>query len=602
MHVRVSWLLVALVSIALVAVAVNLVWMRPPSVGWFFERSLIQDTWDDPERMSGLGLVPDWLSRPHGRLTIPSLQAQEDASRRARRQLRQLRGFDRDRLGAEDRMSVQVMEWVLEDRIAGEPWRFHDFPVNQLFGVQSNLPAYMVTQHRLADARDARHYEQRLRQFPAKFDGLLELLEARRERGIHPPAFMVERVLAEMRGFISPPPREHLLYTSFRDRTEGLADLDASTRERLLAAVEAAVEGSVYPAYRALIAHFEALQALPLHDHGAWSLPEGGAYYAHMVRHHTTLDLQPEAIHALGLAEVERIGAEMASILDGAGIAQGPLAQRMAEVAALPGQVFEDSDAGREAMLETFRELVAQAEARSQPHFLRMPRARVEVRRVPEFREAGAPGAYYSAPAIDGSRPGIFFANLRSVEGLPRFAMPTLAHHEAVPGHHTQTGLQVEMDGLPTFRRLLGFSAYAEGWALYAERLAWEIGLLGDPLDDLGRLQAEMFRAVRLVVDTGLHHHRWSRERAIDYMVEHTGMDRGEVVAEVERYIVYPGQALSFKVGMQAMLDLRGEAQHRLGERFSLPGFHEAVLGGGRLPLDLLRLRVEDWIAGEAGR
>jgi uncharacterized protein (DUF885 family) len=179
--------------------------------------------------------------------------------------------------------------------------------------------------------------------------------------------------------------------------------------------------------------------------------------------------------------------------------------------------------------------------------------------------------------------------------------MRTLAHHEAVPGHHTQTGLQVELDGLPTFRRLLGFSAYAEGWALYAERLAGEIGLLEDPLDDLGRLQAEMFRAVRLVVDTGLHHHRWTREEAIEYMIEHTGMDRGEVVAEIERYIVYPGQALSFKVGMQAVLDLRAEARARLGERFSLPGFHEAVLGGGRLPLGLLRQRVEAWIGEAAG-
>ena len=289
----------------------------------------------------------------------------------------------------------------------------------------------------------------------------------------------------------------------------------------------------------------------------------------------------------------------MDAILRDAGLTEGTIGARVQQLAKSPEQLYPDTDAGRAAILKDYQRIIDEIDAGLDPYFATRPKIGVKVERVPTFSEKTAPGAYYMPPSLDGKRPGTFYANLRNVAEVPRMGMRTLSYHEAIPGHHFQIAIQQELKGLPMFRKLLPFTAYAEGWALYSERLAWEAGFQQEPLDNLGRLQAEMFRAVRLVVDTGLHAKRWTREQAIQYMLDHTGMGNDDVTAEIERYLVNPGQALAYKVGMMKILELRERARDALGKDFDIREFHDVVLTNGSMPMAILERTVDEWIARE---
>jgi uncharacterized protein (DUF885 family) len=332
-------------------------------------------------------------------------------------------------------------------------------------------------------------------------------------------------------------------------------------------------------------------------EDGVWHLPDGEAYYAWAVRLHTTTERTPQEIHQSGLAEVARIQGEMHEILRAEGMPAADLARAIRSLGSDPRFLYPDTEEGRRQVLAEYQAIIEDAQARLPALFGRLPRAKVVVQRVPEFKEEGAARAYYEMPPFDGSKPGVFFANLRHTAEHPKFGLRTLTYHEAIPGHHLQIAIAQELEGVPFFRRVVPFTAFQEGWALYAERLAAEQGFHPTAWDRLGQLVAEVFRAVRLVVDTGLHAQRWTREQAIDYMAANTGMERTEVVAEVERYIVMPGQALAYKTGQMEMLALRERARDALGDRFDLRAFHDQVLGSGALPLTLLARNVDAWIA-----
>lgn len=383
---------------------------------------------------------------------------------------------------------------------------------------------------------------------------------------------------------------------------EALAELTANDKQAMNARCAEAIENGVVPAYRKLISFFEGQLARSSTDDGVWKLPDGDAYYRYRLRVETTTQMTPQEVHDLGLAEVARIRAEMTTILS----AQAQLqpgetpAQALSRLAKDPRFLYPNTDEGRKAALADYSKMVDEQLVRARAVVGLVPKAPIEVRRVPEFKEKTAPGAYYNPPAIDGTRPGVFYANLRDMAELPKFSMRTLAVHEGVPGHHFQIALAQEKEGGPTFRRVVPFTAYSEGWALYAEWLATEMGLYaGDPFGDLGRLQDEVLRASRLVVDTGIHAKRWTREQAITYMTDNTGMPEGDVVSEVERYIVQPGQACAYKVGMLRIRAARDRAQKALGPRFDAAAkkaFHDVVLGGGALPLEVLDEQVDAWI------
>jgi uncharacterized protein (DUF885 family) len=455
----------------------------------------------------------------------------------------------------------------------------------------------MANQHRLLAPRDCDYYIQRLNALPTKFDQLLESLRVREQKQILPPRFVVEKVLKEMTGFVAQPAAQNILASSFKERAAKIKDLDDTQRADLQTRVETAVTIKIYPAYQKLIDYFTGILPKTTTDDGVWKMPDGEAFYAYQLRKNTTTILKPDEVHDIGLREVTRIETEMRGILDANGFAGRPIGESMDALGKDPRFQFSNDDNGRTEALAEYTRLISQATERCKQLFNTAPKAKIEVRRVPEFKQATSAGAYYQGAAMDGTRPGVFYANLREMSEIAKWSMPTLAYHEGVPGHHWQIAIAQELQGLPQFRKLIPFTAYQEGWALYTEWLAKEAGWYeGDPFGDLGRLQAELFRAVRLVVDTGIHAKRWPREQAITYMRDKTGMGEKEVTAEIERYIVNPGQACAYKVGMLKIQELRARAQSELGSKFDQRQFHDVVLKNGALPLEILEEQVVAYI------
>ena len=595
-----KWLGLGSVGVVLLAGAlfVNVWYFKPLRIDWFYGSAFAKFAIDQPELLSSLRILPRWFDFYGADLDDASPAAEQKAADKVRDAHLMLRRYDRSALDREGQLSYDTLEYFLRIQVEGDAWRQHDFPVNQMFGVQSDLPNFMLQVHQVTDAGEARDYIARLTKFRRKFDQLIESLKLREAKGVIPPQFTVEKVLVQMRGFVAKAPKQSPLYTSFKDKLDKIPPerMDAAMRERLLAQAEEAIHSGVQPAYQNLISYMAALLPKAQGNFGAWHLPDGMAYYAWCVRQYTTSDMSPRQLHELGLAEVARVGAEMAAILESRGMREGTIGMRVRRLAADPAQTFPNTAEGKQAMLARYTALLDEVDKGLGDAFDVRPRLGMEVKEVPEFAQATAPAAYYQPGAFDGSRPGVFYANMRNTIDTPRFAMATLAYHEGIPGHHFQIEIAQELVDLPFFRRILGFPAYSEGWAMYAERLAWELGFEQDPLDNLGRLCDEMMRAVRLVVDTGIHAERWSREQAIAYMHYNTGMSENEVEAEIERYFVDPGQALAYKVGMLEILALREKARAALGPRFDLKQFHNEVLTHGALPLTVLRRVVDDWI------
>ncbi len=572
-------------------------WGKPWKIDHFYGRVFATFALRHPMMLSSMRLLePAGLRFHNDDLDDMSMEFQLREAEWLEEQLGVLRSYDHESMSDAERLSYDVLEWFLADLHRGNRFPFHDYPVNQLGGVQSGLPEFMLTTHHIGDARDAKDYIARVSQFGRAFDQVLAGLEHREELGIVPPRFVIQHVLREMREFISVPPTEQVLYTHFAEATTDLENLREAERQELLKRLESRIQGTVYPAYGRLIEYFERLEATATDDDGVWKLPDGADFYAWALAHHTTTDLTADEIHQLGLYEVGELQAEMRAILEAEGYAADDLAATMNALNGEERFLYPETPEGHEQILTDYQSIIDDIADGLDPFFDARPRSPVEVRRVPEFRQATAPGAYYDPPAFDGSRPGVFYVNLRSVKEIPKFGMRTLAYHEATPGHHFQIALAQEMEGVPFFRRVIPFTAYTEGWALYAERVAAENGFQEDPFDRLGYLTAQLFRAVRLVVDTGIHSKRWTREQAIDYMLANTGMPETDVVAEIERYIVNPGQACAYMVGQLKILGLRARARERLGDAFDLRQFHNVVLGNGAVPLSVLERQVDRWI------
>ena len=573
-------------------------YFKPVNINLFFARTMLQIMLESPELLSTLRVLePFGIEGHNARLEDESLAAGDRFMAQMEDAHRVLLSYEDEDLSAADLMSKRIAANLLGLLVEGQKFRFHTFPVNQLFGVQNDFPSFMESTHHVGDVGDAEDYVSRLHAVGVQFDQVLEGLRKREELGINPPQFVITKVLEEMRAFVATPVEEGILMVALLNKMKE-AGLPDTEQERLALAARAAIEDTVYPAYGRLIAYFEALDDKVDGNRGAWSLPDGEAYYALTLKLFNTTDYTPAEIHEIGLAEVDRIQAEILGILaqEGWDVSAGFTAV-IGELADSPQFYYSDSGEGRDQILADYQAMIDEISGGLEPWFDVQPDIGVEVRRVPEFKEKTAPGGYYEIPAMDGSRPGVFYANLYDIKATPKYGMRTLAYHEAVPGHHFQLAIQQQQDDLPFFRRLIPFSAYSEGWGLYAERLAFEMGFLENPYDNIGRLQSELFRSVRLVVDTGIHAMRWTREEAIDYMLRNTGMAESDVVAEIERYFVMPGQATAYKVGMIKILELRGLAERELGEQFDIREFHNVVLTNGSMPLQLLEELVRDYIA-----
>ncbi|WP_444945449.1 DUF885 domain-containing protein [Microbulbifer sp. VTAC004] len=602
---RISKWLGGILLLGVVAVsvfAVNAIYFKPWSINVYFERAFIKLGSTSPEILSQLRVLEQFgIDGHNAHLDDVSEEEQQRQMQMIKDELAVLQGYNREELNGQKAISYDVFAHFLGNMVEGERWKHHNYPLNQMFGVQNSLPEFLAEVHQINNVKEAEYYLSRLSEVDRKFSQVLDGLRIREQKKILPPRFVIDSVLEEMQGFIAVPAHENILFTSLQERLGKIEGLPEQERTRILGRGEALIDAEVYPAYKSLIAYYRELQPQVYENNGVWALPDGDEFYAYQVRSHTSTDLKPEDLHRIGLEEVARIEGEMSRIFASVGQDSGSISERFAGINNDPQFLYEDSDQGREQIIADYQAMIDEVNTGLGDYFDIKPAMGVEVRRVPEFKEQGAPGAYYNPPAMDGSRPGVFYANLRDVHETKKFGMRTLAYHEAVPGHHFQLAIAQELQGVPTFRKMGLFTAYAEGWALYAEQVAKEAGFQENPYDDLGRLQAEMFRAVRLVVDTGLHHKRWSREEAIEYMVEKTGMTETEVTTEIERYLVMPGQALAYKAGMLKILELRERAREKLGGDFDIRQFHNVVLTNGALPLAVLEQQVDSWITMKKG-
>lgn len=561
----------------------------------------------NPELLTTVGAVDGTLLDLHsGRLT-PVGAAKRDADYAwAADAIAEVRGFDRARLGAQDRLTYDILLdfYGSQQAFRRFGWLSSEglYPISPMFGTEVELANFMLSQHVVKNAKTARNYVARLRAMGDKLDGLTAEMQRQSRAGVVLPSALLEKSVAVIEDIVRPQPAENALVTTFVERMSR-AGIDASSRDELRAEAVAAVRDVVDPAYRRMLAALaEQRPAAAGTPAGVWRLPDGDAFYRAMLKRFTTTDYTPDQVHEMGLAEVARITAEMDALLRSQGLVEGTVGERMATLGKDPRFQFADSAEGRDQALARYQQILDEVAGRMPRYFRTIPATRLQVERVPVASEKGSSGAYYEPAAMDGSRPGRFFANLRDMSEVPQWGMKTLAYHEGIPGHHFQIATAQRLRELPFLRQQPVYPAFAEGWALYAERLAAEIGEYdGDPFGDLGRLQAELMRAVRLVVDTGIHARRWTREQAIDYMAGTTGIALGEVTSEVERYMALPGQACAYKVGQLKILELRATARAALGAKFELQDFHAVVLESGAMPLTLLERNVDDWIRRGGG-
>ena len=553
-----------------------------------------------PDLVTILGLDTGKYAASKSKLTPGSLAHWREDKEQNASQLKRLRAFRRAGLSAGDLANYDTVEFTLETRSRGAPFEYGEvgrpYVVSQLTGAYQQVPTFLDKQHKIENKADADAYLARLRAFAKVMDEEIERIKHDAALKVIPPDFLIDRTLEQMHTLRATAAAQSILVTSIATRTQklGIAGSYGADAAQL-------VEHEVYPALDRQAAALRELRPKAVHDAGVARLPEGATFYQVALRAGTTTGMSAEEVHQLGLEQAKDLTARMDTLLRQQGHTGGTVSERAQALAKDPKYLYANTDAGKQQVLDYCNGLIKALQPHLPKYFRLLPKAPVEIRRVPDYIEAGAPGGYYNIPALDGSRPGAFYINLRDTAEWSRWKLPTLVYHESEPGHHFQLALVLEMPKLPLIRKAGGgFSANTEGWALYAENLVDEMGMYdADPLGRFGMLQSELFRAARCVVDTGLHAKGWSREQAIDYMVDTTGDNRTSMTTEVERYCTWPGQATSYKVGQTRWLKLRAEARQRLGAKFDIRDFHDVGLSAAPMPLSVLDRVVGDWLKGQ---
>jgi uncharacterized protein (DUF885 family) len=562
-----------------------------------------------PEFCTSLGITEERAGyRFIDKVSDRSKAADREARAMTQAALADLRAIDRNALPPRDQVTYDVVGTSWENGLANSAFGFgggagSPYAVTQLTGAYRNGPDFLDQQHPLRTRDEADGYLARLAGFAGQLDQETAIIAEDAGAGVIPPDFAIDGAIRALETFSNRAPSETSLVQTLVRRlpnTQGVAEAE---RAAYIAQAETLVRDTVFPAYRRQIEALRAIRPRAVHDAGIWRLPQGAEMYAAALRSRTTTTMSPQEIHDMGLELIAQLHGEMDTILRAEGLTRGSVAERVQEISRRPDQLYPNTEEGRAQILADLNQQTREIEALMPQAFNTLAQAQLEIRRVPPAIEAGAPGGYYQRAALDGSRPGAYFINLRNTAEWPRFTLPTLNYHEGVPGHHWQIAIQQESGSIPFIRSaMLGFSAFSEGWGLYAEQLADELGIyVNNRLGRLGYLQSMTFRASRLVVDTGIHHLRWSREQAIASMVEATGDQESSVTTEIERYCVWPGQATSYMVGRQAINRMRDASQATLGARFDLKGFHDTMLTNGAVPLTVLERIMADWTTSQRG-
>ena len=534
-----------------------------------------------------------------GQLDDASQLADDETAALAKSWLEDMRrNFDIDRLDKQTALSYRLFEFAIEDQLASHKFAGNEYVFQHMGGPHSDFPSFMINFHSVDTVEDAQGYIARLNEAQRYLGQYADKAQAQFENGVVLPKFVYGKISEASRNVISGAPfsegEDSPLFADIQDKINGLS-IGQDQKDQLIKDAETALLSVVQPAYLALLNMFTEHEKAASKDDGAWKLPDAESYYAARLRHYTTTDMTAEDIHEIGLQEVARIQDEMREIMKQVGF-DGSLKKFFDFLRSDPQFVFSNDDEGRESYMTEATEIIDDMKGRLDSLFITKPKADILVKRVEPFREATAFGAFYNRPAPDGSRPGTYYINLKDVKEQPKYLMQALAYHEGIPGHHMQIAIAQELEGLPKFRTLGGHTSYIEGWALYSEAIPKELGLYTDPYKDFGRLSMEIFRAARLVVDTGIHTKKWTREEAVQYYLDNIPNPEGDVRAEIDRYIVWPGQATAYKIGMIKIQDLRKNAETRLGDTFDIREFHDVILANGSVPLKVLEELVDDWI------
>ncbi|WP_447908867.1 DUF885 domain-containing protein [Brevundimonas bullata] len=551
----------------------------------------------DPETLTMLGMDRGPMAAARFKLSDRS-QAKIDADKvQFIDGMKAVKATDKTKLTATEQTYYDSLEFFGDTVQEGYkfPYGGGMFPspytVSQLSGSYQQIPDFLDSQHRIEAADDADAYLSRLSDFAKGLDAERERMQADFAAGAVPPDFVIDRTLAQMAAITGTAPADSVMSQSVARRAA-----EKNIPGDWAARAQAILTADVYPALQRQADALKAVRPGATHDGGVWRLPQGEDYYRFGLKYFTTSSMTPDEVHQMGLEQVAEISARADALLKAQGMTQGSVGERIGALGQEPRFVYPNTDEAKDELIKELNVQMVAMQARMPDYFGRLPKSPCDIKRVPKAIEAGAPGGYYQSPALDGSRPGAYYINLRDTAEWPKWTLPTLTYHEAVPGHHFQIALQQEQPDTPLLMKVMGFSAYSEGWGLYAEQLADEIGAYeNDPFGQIGYLQSLMFRAARLVVDSGLHHKRWSREQGIRYMVDTLGDQESSVATEVERYCVWPGQASSYKVGHTTWVRLREDAKRRLGDRFDIKGFHDTGLNLGGVPLTVLERTMNAW-------
>ena len=552
-----------------------------------------------PLSMTSLGIDTGPFADKRAQLDQTGPAVEEAASRLARQSLARLQAIDPTGLSPTWRLRRAVTEYMLEQSLVSDPLRVQHvgspYRLSQQGGAYFSVPDFLNSQHPVETVSDAEAYLSRLAAFPFLLDDETAAQAGDAARGVAAPGWSLDLVDGQIGALLAPAPGVSGMVTSLAHRAaeKGIADDWAARAERILR------EG-VYPALERQRALVRRMRRTTRAGDGVWRIPRGDEVYAKALAYYTTTSMSPDEVHRTGLAQVAEISAELDTILKGAGLTQGSVGERLNALNTRADQLYPNTDAGRAELIESLNAGMARITAMLPQAFDSLPSQPLEIRRVPVDIQDGAPNGYYSNATLDGSRPAIYWINLKSTGDWPKYSLPALTYHEGNPGHHLHLSLLQEDEDLPLLLKNYWLSAYGEGWALYAEQVADELGAYSG-LEKAGALQSWLFRAARLVVDTGVHHLRWSRERATQYMVDTVAFTRERSQREIERYCVSPGQACSYKVGQNRWRELRNRAERELGDKFRLGRFHE-IIKLGVMPLDLLSEQVDAWIAAEKAR
>ena len=551
---------------------------------------------DSPERLTSLG-----RKERYNELNDISESRQLEKHEQRIRDLEELRAFDTTQLDKQTKLSWLLYKHQLTENIEGEKWRHYSYPINQMFGFHSGFPSFMINKHLVTNEQDALDYLDRLSKFEIKLRQTIENLRIRAEKDIIIPDFVFAHFYSDCKNIIGDKNSlaDNIFINDLEDKLDTVS-IAQETKNEIIDRAKSIIKESVIPAYEELVEYIHELEEFTTHTAGVWRFKDGDEFYQYRLKRITTTDMTPDEVFDLGISEVARIQEEMKVIMKFVDF-DGDLQAFFSFMREDDQFYFPETEAGKASMLEGYMAILDKMEAALDEFFITKPKARMIVKAVEPYREKSAGKAFYQSPAEDGSRPGIYYANLYKLKDMPKYEMEALSFHEGIPGHHMQNSIAREIEGLPEFRKYSHYTAYGEGWGLYCEYLGKEMGFYQDPYSDFGRLAMEIWRACRLVVDAGMHHKKWTREDAIKYLKDNTPASENQCVKAIERYIVMPGQATAYKIGMIRILKIRREAEEKLGDRFDIREFHDVFLLSGPVPLSVFEERIDEWVAGKLG-